>query len=255
MVARPRTGIHDPPLTSRLCFVGHLSKCADGGDAFLRRKLDCAFVFPKCRAMTTKVPEKRTGSANGKMRALLDTNIWRYVVDTKSEGPLLHLAQSGLYNVQIAPAVVYETLRLEHAPLRASLIRLMTNSRFHRLMPEAYSESMEVLREIERVRPDWLRDTPDLQFFDRLKKDWTRKTGGFWVRCARSPESEARFLGSREGEMREGAKAETQRARREMVEAGWKRNPPMDETFAGTTQFLDGMAMGLKLGGFKRGGL
>lgn len=129
--------------------------------------------------------------------------------------------------------MVYETLRLENASLRADLIRLMTNARFHRLMPEAYSESMEILREIERVRPMWLRKKPDLRFFNRLKNDWSRKTGGFWVRCSRSPDSEAQFLRSVEPEMIEGARAQAKVARKEMISADWKRNPPMDVTLAG----------------------
>jgi hypothetical protein len=146
---------------------------------------------------------------------------------------LLRLARRGAYDVQIAPGVLYEILRLKDTSLRARLVHLMTNSRFSRLMPEAYSESMELLRAIERVRPDWLRSTPDLLFFDRLKKDWTRRTGGFWVRCARSAESEANFLGQVEGKMIEGAKAQAQSARKEMMEIGWKRNPSMDKTLAG----------------------
>jgi hypothetical protein len=183
--------------------------------------------------MTSKIPKDKTMTPAGKKRALLDTNIWRYVVDSDSQGRLLRLARDGSYNVQIAPGVLYETLRLKDAALRATLVRLMTNSRFHRPMPEAYSESMEMLREIERLRPDWLRDEPDLQFFNRLKKDWTRKTGGFWVRCARSPESEARYIAQMEGEVMEVAKSQAQRARREMIDIGWKSNPPMDKTLAG----------------------
>jgi hypothetical protein len=182
--------------------------------------------------MTTKFPENTTREPDGRKRALLDTNIWRYVVDNDSQRALLRLARDGSYNVQVAPGVLYETLRLKDNLLRATLVRLMTNSRFHRLMPEAFSESMEILREIERARPDWLRDTPDLQFFNRLKKDWTRKTGGFWVRCARFPESEAHFLRQIEGEMIEGAKSEAQLARTEMIGTKWKRNPPMDKTLA-----------------------
>lgn len=174
-----------------------------------------------------------TGTFAGKKRALLDTNIWRYVVDNNAQGDLLRLARKGSCKVQIAPGVLYETLRLKDIPLRATLVRLMTNSRFHRLMPEAYSESMEILREIEQVRPDWLRHKPDLRFFNRLQKDWSRTRGGFWVRCERSPESEASFLGQDEGEMIEGARAQAQLARKEMIDIGWKRNPPMDKTLAG----------------------
>jgi hypothetical protein len=183
--------------------------------------------------MTTRIPEDKTRTFPGKRRALLDTNIWRYVVDNNAQGDLLRLARKGSYKVQIAPGVLYETLRLKDVSLRAALVRLMTNSRFHRLMPEAYSESMEIPREIERARPDWLRDEPDLPFFNRLQEDWSRTMGGFWVRCERSLESEARFLGQSESEMIEGAKIEVQLARKEMMDTGWKRNPPMDKTLAG----------------------
>jgi hypothetical protein len=105
--------------------------------------------------MTSGIPEDELRTPNGKKRALLDTNIWRYVVDSGSQGTLLRLASNGSYDVQIAPGVLYETLRLKDVALRATLVRLMTNFRFHRLLPEAYSESMEILREIERLRPDW----------------------------------------------------------------------------------------------------
>jgi hypothetical protein len=183
--------------------------------------------------MLTRIPEERKRKSNARHRALLDTNIWRYVVDARLQGALLSVARSGSYDLQIAPGVVYETLRLKDVALRARLIHLMVNSRFQRLMPEAYSESMEILREIERVRPDWLRDESDLQFFNRLKNDWKRKRGGFWVRCMRTPDKEAQFLSQVEGEMIEGAKAQSHGARKEMIASGWKANPPMDKTLAG----------------------
>jgi len=171
---------------------------------------------------------------------LLDTNVWRYVVDDRSGGVLAKLARTGSFDVQIAPAVLYETLRMKDTPLREGLVRLMTNSRFHRLMPEAYSESMEILREVERTRPDWLRETPDLEFFNRGRNDWTRKTQGFWVRCARSAESEADFLRRGEGQLIEAAREQAQSARKEMMQSEWKRNPPMDKTMAGFSHPVPG---------------
>jgi hypothetical protein len=183
--------------------------------------------------MTRKLPGKKALRPSRKRRALLDTNIWRYVVDSGSQGSLLRLARDGAYDIQIAPAVVYETLRLKDTQLRSTLVRLMTNLRFDRLMPEAYSESVEILQEIKRIRPDWLRDVPDMQSFNRLKNDWSRKTGGFWVRCARSPANEADFLTRVEHEMIEGARAEVKLARQQVINSEWKRNPPMDKTLAG----------------------
>lgn len=183
--------------------------------------------------MPTNSPQTSRLHPESRRRALLDTNVWRYVIDNALQGRLLQLARDGSYNVQIAPAVLYETLRLRDAGLRANLVRLMTSPRFHRLMPEAYSESMEILTEIKRVRPDWLRAAPDLQFFTRLRGDWTRKAGGFWVRCARSPDGEARFINEMEGELPERARAVVRLARQEMMKSPWKRNPPMDKTLAG----------------------
>lgn len=102
--------------------------------------------------MSTKIPDDKTWTADGRRQALLDTNIWRYVVDNNSQGRLLRLARDGSYDVQIAPGVLYEALRLKDVSLRATLVRLMTNPGFHRLMSEAYSESMEVLREARLAR-------------------------------------------------------------------------------------------------------
>jgi hypothetical protein len=91
-------------------------------------------------AMTTKIPEDKARKSNGTRNALLDTNVWRYVIDNDAQGSLLRHARDGSYNVQIAPAVLYEVLRLKNPSLRATLVRLMTNSRFYKLMPEAYPE-------------------------------------------------------------------------------------------------------------------
>ena len=132
--------------------------------------------------------QRKAGQFSRKIsKVLLDSNIWRYVLDAGAQGALLRAANTSSVTVQVAPAVVYEALRLLDVPLRDRLITLMTNHRFERLMPEAYSESMEILGEIRRLRPEWLRPLPDEPFFTRSRNDWSRKMGGFWVRCARSP--------------------------------------------------------------------
>lgn len=170
----------------------------------------------------------------GKMtsRFLLDSNIWRYVLDAGAQGALLRAANSRSITVQVAPAVAYEALRLRDVPLRDRLIALMTNHRFERLMPEAYSESMEILGEVRRLRPEWLRPSPDQRFFTRSRNDWSRKMGGFWVRCARSPETEALRVQMAEGSLLKQAAEQIRDARKEMMEVGWKANPSMDKTLA-----------------------
>lgn len=163
---------------------------------------------------------------------LLDSNVWRYVHDVSANGKLIKLARNGSFDILLAPAVVYEALRLKNIAVRDALIRLMTTSGFKRLMPEAYSESMEFLAEVERVRPEWLRREPDLAFFKRLRNDWWKTTGGFWVRVARSPGKEAGYLGPSEETMIENAQAQSRNARREIMDADWKVNKAMDKTMS-----------------------
>lgn len=170
--------------------------------------------------------------SGGTSRVLLDSNVWRYVLDAGAQGALMRAASNRSVKVQVAPAVVYEALRLRDFPLRDRLIALMTNQRFERLMPEAYSESMEILSEVRRLRPDWLRPLPDQQFFIRSRNDWSRKMGGFWVRCSRSPDKEALHLQAAEGPLLKQAAKQIKDARREMMQVGWKANPSMDKTLA-----------------------
>jgi hypothetical protein len=176
---------------------------------------------------------RHTGvQSEGSQRVLFDSNVWRYVVDAGAQGALLRAAQKQSHHIQIAPAVVYEALRLRDVPLRDRLIALMTNRRFRRLMPEAYSEAMEIVAEIRHLRPEWLRPDPDETFFIRSRNDWSRKMGGFWVRCAQSPGEEAVRLQRMEGSLLQQASEQIKGTRKEMMEAGWKTNPSMDKTLA-----------------------
>lgn len=163
-------------------------------------------------------------------RVLLDSNIWRYVVDAGAEDDLLRLAGGRACEIQIAPAVVFEALRLEDIAIRDALVELMTNRRFTRLMPEAYSESEELLNEIRRHRPEWLRQQPDTQFFNNCRLDWT-SASGFWARVESSPSSEANRLNPIQQPIGEGALQEAKLGKEEMSRSGWKRNPRMDKTF------------------------
>jgi hypothetical protein len=154
------------------------------------------------------------------------------VVDARTGGTLVRAARDGPYEIQVAPAVVYEALRFKNITLRNALVKLMTHQVFLRLMPEAYSESLEILYEVRRLQPERLSISPDTSFLKRVEADWRKKSGGFWVRARRSPSSEAGFLASLEGEMIDGAYAQAKNARREIMESDWKRNPPMDKTLA-----------------------
>jgi len=129
-----------------------------------------------------------------RVRVLLDTNVWRYLVDQGANKDLLRSVRGGRVQIQIAPSVLYEALRTRDVDLRRRLASLMTLPTWKRLMPEAYSESQEILSEVRRLRPKWLRPTPDLNALRRFRFDWVRSRGGFWERVRLTPDKEAGYV-------------------------------------------------------------
>lgn len=117
------------------------------------------------------------------MHILLDTNIWRYIVDHDALGLIQQVARKSRHKIVVAPAVVYEALRTGDPRLRASMVSAMTQSCWKRLMPEAFSEAEEIKGEVERLRPEWLRMSKNMVMYRRLRYDWTRSRGGFWDRA------------------------------------------------------------------------
>jgi hypothetical protein len=164
------------------------------------------------------------------MRILVDTNIWRYILDAKAAGRILRAIEASPHEVQVAPSVLYETLRIRHAQLRKRHVDLLTDRRLTRLMPEAFAEAEELRGEISEIRPAWLRPIADFNSFNTLKKDWSRKAGGFWQRCRKSPDSERAIL-QRLGDDKVIARArdQTYSARDEMLKANWKHFSNLNE--------------------------
>lgn len=128
------------------------------------------------------------------MRILLDTNVWRYIVDAGATLEVRKASQRKNKQIVVAPSTVYETLRMPNSDLRKKIISFMSDKAWIRLMPEAYSECEELKSEIRRLRPEWLRHRPDLAMYKRLRFDWRRSEGGFWSRVLAMPESELAAL-------------------------------------------------------------
>jgi hypothetical protein len=131
-------------------------------------------------------------------RILLDTNVWRYIVDQHGLESLNRAARDGHGLVLACPAVLYEMLRLQDVPLRHKLIKAICRSRWVRLMPEAFEESADLQDEIFRLRPQWMRERPDLGAFRALYNDWHGPRGVWW-RARTNPSQAAAVLRLVEG--------------------------------------------------------
>ncbi len=153
---------------------------------------------------------------------LLDTNVWRYIADERAGREVARVAERAAVRVCIAPAVVYEALRCGEPCLRAALVRLMTDGAWHRLMPEAYDEAAELLWEVKRLRPSWLRVPRDEQAAARRRQveaDWSGWTAGFWDRARNDTDAEADRLEAMDGGVLSKVRGDAQRRRSEAKEA------------------------------------
>jgi len=163
---------------------------------------------------------------------LLDTNVWRYLVDAEQVDRLMAAVKQRRARVVVAPAVVYELLRTRDAVLRRRLIRAVTLGTWDRLMTEAFEESQAIVAVIRRRRPGWLKPEPDLAAFYRLRADW-KGNFGFWRRARRSPSLEGRFIRELEGDVFSRASAEARQSRADfeafqfhaMKLTGWSARP------------------------------
>lgn len=125
------------------------------------------------------------------MKVLLDTNVWRYLVDHAGVSPLVQAVRKSSHQICVAPAVVYEAFKTSDPALRARLIGCMALPSWKRLMPEAYWETEEIRAEVRRLRPEWLRPRPDQNLYRRVRYDWIRQKGGFWDRAVHDMDGEA----------------------------------------------------------------
>jgi hypothetical protein len=140
-------------------------------------------------------PARRTSQP----RILVDTNVWRYLVDLDGLETVYRAAKEADGQILACPAVLYEMLRFEDAPLRRRLVKAICRARWVRMMPEAFEESSEFRAEIARLRPSWLLSMPDFPEYNKLYNDWNGSRGAWW-RARTNPTQASETLRAVEGD-------------------------------------------------------
>ncbi len=156
-------------------------------------------------------------------RILLDSNVWRYIIDAGALPDLQRAARKSQHVIVASPAVLFEAARTDDRKLRDRLLTAMTNPAWKRLMPEAYWEAEELKGEVRRLRPEWLRPSPELTLFRRVKHDWVRAKGGVWDRIGQ----EAHLLQQHDAEMLDRAREQAYALREDArnLKATWESTP------------------------------
>lgn len=153
------------------------------------------------------------------MRLFLDTNVWSYVSDYGAASDLARAARRSKAEIAVSPAIVDEAIALPNEGARNRVLALVTDPQWKRLMPESFSECVEVKREILRLRPAWKVSSPKLAEVNRLRYDWVRRSGGFWHRARAGvapPETDESLRADRESAL---AKEESYQIRQRLVKA------------------------------------
>ena len=145
-----------------------------------------------------------------KVSLMLDTNVWRYLVDEGKPAVLALKRIASQYGVQIVacPAVVYEVFRTGDQKLRNRMVWALTLGNWSRLMPEAYREAAEVYELVAGLRPEWIAYAAHDSNWYHLQADWNG--GNWWRRARQDTPGEARRIASLGESTLQSARTEAQ---------------------------------------------
>ncbi|QHV83594.1 hypothetical protein C3K23_00965 [Streptomyces sp. 604F] len=146
------------------------------------------------------------------MRIMLDNNVWSYLGDERAGKRFKTLVRSLGHRVVTAPSVLLEVLQHPRSDIRAAIIEVITTATDERLRSEADREGAEVISEVRRLHPEWMRTMPDTGREATWRTYWTKR---FWREAvehhdllretepARRTARTARFLVDNQKEQRE----------------------------------------------------
>jgi hypothetical protein len=138
------------------------------------------------------------------MKVLLDSNVWRYLVDHGDLHAVEATAIAAGVEIVVVPALVFEARLLQDDATRRKILAWLAHAAWTRLTPEAFLEAEEFKGIVRRRRPAWLIANPDLAEVNTLRADWQATDGGFWSRALHDvapPLTDESVRGDREHEL------------------------------------------------------
>lgn len=151
------------------------------------------------------------------MRVLLDTNVWRYLVDTGRHDSLYKVAKQSNVTVVVCPSIIIETLRLSNSALRKKIIEIQTRECWHRLMPDAYLECEDLKGELIRTHLEWRLPQENIALYRKLRFDWIRSSGGFWSKVRKNTDLIASQYSTRDSSVLEKTREQARQMRTQVL--------------------------------------
>lgn len=164
------------------------------------------------------------GERSGSTRVLIDSNVWRSLVDSNRVEDLYRLVRRTPVAVAVAPAILQEAMRTGDPAVRRLLLKAICRGAWTRLMPTVFEESVELLAAIRNHRPQWLLASPDLRSLRAAQLDWQSDRGA-WFRARAEPKAASILLMEVGDDLLQQARSESLAMRQEMLGA---KDPKID---------------------------
>jgi hypothetical protein len=119
------------------------------------------------------------------MRVCLDTNIWSFLAEHDEGAAFQRFIADNDITVVIPPGTLLEAMRTKNPERRAQIIGTLTSGSRHYLRSDAALEGDEVISEVKRLRPAWLRNWPRTDVVASLDAFWTKR---IWRLARQHPE-------------------------------------------------------------------
>lgn len=173
------------------------------------------------------------------MKVIFDTNIWRYLDDAGATDEIRLSSRRRKLTVLIPPATAFEISSTNDPNLRVQLLKNISMHEWKRLMPEAFTESQQIIAEIERHRPAWMLPKPDNHRYRPLFRDWKSKNG-FWRRLSEQPEKFSDVLHSSSQQNLYDAQNQSYAQRDNLITNGITKTSHLDKWTAALRSPRDG---------------
>jgi hypothetical protein len=109
------------------------------------------------------------------MRVALDTNIWSYLADSGEVAKFDARAAAAGLRIVTPPSILLEVLYTRDPGRRMAIVDALCSGRRLRPPTEAQAMCEEVIAEIRRLHPEWLRRMPDTAEVASLNSFWTKR--------------------------------------------------------------------------------
>jgi len=150
------------------------------------------------------------------------------------------LMKSRSFQVVVPPSILIEVTALPVAEVRQRIIYALATGPRNRLPTEAQSEAWEVVSEIKRFRPHWMRSMPDTARVWSLNNYWTNR---IW-RQALQDSQRLHAIRVREERVYDYLVKQQRDQRRRMIQANFKMRPLTAIRFTATPEAPDSYLAG-----------